>query len=369
MSTRRSPSLSSRSRRSQPRSMVLLAALGIAVAVLGACSEDESGPSKATASTQADPNTTTTPVTGAGEEWIAYQGVEPGIKLTRPDGTGSHVILGPPGEQNHPDWSPDGSRIAYAQYDTTESTVMTTDLQGEEPQPLVETVPAELEGLFWDNPAWSRDGKEVAMVGYDGDPNQVLPARSILAIADVATGELMVVDGLASADGRLHSFPRWSPDGQAMVLNIDRFEGDELVGTTVDITRREGVGWSAPESITEPGQFSRVDWHPTKDLIVFGDYDIGGFESTDKPTNLYTVRSDGSELTQITSFGPGEARASQPSWTSDGRILFTYVTGDNDEIREIAILNADGSGLTIVVPTDEIGQFNRPHPRMRFTNR
>jgi hypothetical protein len=79
--------------------------------VLSACSEDESGTSNAPASTQSGPDTTT-PVIGAGEEWIAYQGVEPGIKLTRPDGTGSHVILGPPGEQNHPDWSPDGSEIA-----------------------------------------------------------------------------------------------------------------------------------------------------------------------------------------------------------------------------------------------------------------
>ena len=152
-----------------------------------------------------------------------------------------------------------------------------------------------------------------------------------------------------------------------MVLNIDRFDGDVSVGATVDITRRKGSGWSAPESITEPGQFARVDWHPTEELIVFGDYDIGGVESTDEPTNLYTVRSDGSELTQITWFGPGEARASQPSWTADGRILFTYVTGDNDEVREIALLEADGSGLTIAVPADEIGQFNRPHPRMRPT--
>lgn len=367
MMMRTRPSLASRSRRSRARSIALLAVLGIALSVLSACSEDESGTSNAPASTQSGADTTTTPVIGAGEEWIAYQGVEPGIKLTRPDGTGSHVILGPPGEQNHPDWSPDGSEIAYVQYDETESTVMITDLQGENPRPVVETVPAKLGGLFWENPAWSRDGKEIAMVGYDGDPNQVLPARSILAIADVATGELTVVDELASADGRLHSFPRWSPDGQAMVLNIDRFDGDELAGATLDIVRRKGSGWSAPESITEPGQFARVDWHPTEDLIVFGDYDIGGVESTDEPTNLYTVRSDGSELTQITSFGPGEARASQPTWTSDGRILFTYVTGDNDEVREIALLNADGSGLTIAVPADEIGQFNRPHPRMRPT--
>lgn len=46
-------------------------------------------------------------------------------------------------------------------------------------------------------------------------------------------------------------------------------------------------------------------------------------------------------------------------------MIFTYVTGDDDEVREIALLNADGSGLEVVVSADEIGQHNRPHTRMR----
>jgi Tol biopolymer transport system component len=365
--TRTAPPSVSTSRRSRAPSKAMLAAIALTLSLLGSCSNDDPGQSSSTAPAQSHSDATATPVIGDGEEWIAYQGVEPGIKLTRPDGTGSHVILGPPGDQNHPDWSPDGAEIAYVQYDGTKSTVMITDLQGNNPRPLVNTALGRLDDLFWENPAWSRDGTEIAMVGYDGDPNQTLPARSVLAIADVLTGELTVIDELSSADGQLHSFPRWSPDGQAMVLNIDRFDGHELTGATVDVLRRKGSGWSTPESITELGPFSRVDWHPTDDLIVFADNDIGGVESTDEPTNLYTVRSDGSNLSQMTSFGPGEARASQPTWTSDGRILFTYVTGDNDEVREVAMMNADGSGRTVVVPADEIGQYNRPHPRMRPT--
>jgi dipeptidyl aminopeptidase/acylaminoacyl peptidase len=277
------------------------------------------------------------------------------------------VALRPPGDQVHFDWSPDGSEIAYVQVSDTGQTVMVTDLQGENPRPLVETFPPQLEGLMWDNPAWSRDGSEVAMVGYEGDPQNELPTRSLLVIVDVAGGELTVAGELVSAEGALHSFPRWSPDGDALVVNVDRFEGEdsEFVGSTVDIIGRSSDTWSAPESITDVGPFARVDWHPTEDLIVFGDHDIGAEESTDDPTNLYTIRPDGSELTQITPFGPGQARASQPTWTSDGRILFTHVTGDDDEVREIALIDADGSGLEIIVPADEIGDLNRPHPRMR----
>jgi Tol biopolymer transport system component len=304
-------------------------------------------------------------VVADGEEWIAFQGVPRGISLIRSDGSGGHVILGPPGDQNHPDWSPDGSEIAYVQYDESSSVVMVTDVAGENPRPVTESLAPDLEGLFWENPAWSRDGSEIAMVGYEGDPNQVAPARSVLAIVEVATGDVTVAGALSRAEGRLHSFPRWSPDGQAMVLNVDHFDGDSYEGGTVAVIRRNGEAWSAPDEITEVGQYSRVDWHPAEDLIVFGDYDIGGVESTDQPTNLYTIRADGSGRAALTSFGAGEQRATQPTWTLDGRVLFVYVTGDEDEVREIAVIKADGSGLEVVVAAGAIGQYNRPHPRMR----
>lgn len=349
----------------QTRKVIALSALAAAV-FGGACSDGEGASDGGSTTTMASSTTTeAATVIGGGEEWIVFQGRPKGLSLIRADGSGGHVILGPPGDQNHPDWSPEGSEIAYVQYDGTSSVVMITDLLGERPRSVVESFPAGLEGLFWDNPAWSRDGSEIAMVGYEGDPNKTPPARSVLAIAEVATGELTIVGELALPDGQLHSFPRWSPDDEAMVLNVDHFTGEAYDGSTVAVIRRSGDTWSDPEAITEVGQYGRVDWHPTEDLVVFGDFDIGGFQSTEDPTNLYTMRSDGSDRTPLTSFGAGEERATQPTWTSDGRILFTYVTGDDDGVREIALLNADGSGLEIVVAAGEVGRNNRPHPRMR----
>ncbi|WP_142460397.1 TolB family protein [Geodermatophilus aquaeductus] len=303
------------------------------------------------------------PSVGQDEPWIVFQGVELGLTLARPDGSGLHTILD--GETVHPDWSPDGSEIAYVEAEDGRGQVWLTDAAGEDPRPLLESSPAGLEDLYWENPAWSRDGARIAMIGYDGDPNDEAPARSVLAVVDIPTGDLTVAGELALADGRLHSFPRWSPDGDALVMNIDHFTGEIYDGATVAVSRSGGGGWTPPAAITDVGAFGRVDWHPSEDLIVFGDHDLGGDQSTDEPTNLFTIRPDGSERRPVTDFGPGEERATQPTWTSDGRILFTYVTGDGDLDRAIAQVDADGSNLEILIEPELVGSGNRPHPRLR----
>ncbi len=302
---------------------------------------------------------------GPSEPWIVYQGAPQGLSLARPDGTGNHVILGPPGEQLHPDWSPDGSQIAYVQATEAASAIWITDPQGSNPKPLLSEDPPDLSGLFWDNPAWSPDGLHIATIAYDGDPQRSLPARSLLAIVDVRSGDVDIAGELASADEGLHSFPRWSPDGSALMIIQNRFSGEDYLGGDIAIVRRAEAGWSAPDAITDVVESPRGDWHPSDDLIVFCTNDVGGVQVTDDPSELFTVRSDGTGLTQITEFGAGAERATQPSWTSDGRIIFTFITGNDDEQLNVAFINADGSDREIALGPNLVGLGNRPHPRLR----
>jgi WD40-like Beta Propeller Repeat len=340
--------------------------LGLVLLVGVACSGPSASEAPPSEPSAASSQPSEAPAVGDGQEWIVFQGAALGLSLIQPDGAGNHVILGPPGDQVHPDWSPDGSQIAYVQRDETGAQqILITDPQGMKPQPLLKDYPAKLSSLFWDNPAWSPDGSQIATVGYQGDPQAGLPKRSVLAIITVASGEITVVGELESSVGFLHSFPRWSPAGDAFVISLDHFKADEYVGGRIAVIRRTAAGWSKPKPITKVVGGPRADWHLTDDLIVFCTNDVGSLEVTDEPSNLFTVGSDGSKLTQITDYGPGKERASQPTWTTDGRIIFDHITGANDERGTVAFINSDGSGLQIAVPNEFIGESNRPHPRLR----
>jgi hypothetical protein len=133
----------------------------------------------------------------------------------------------------------------------------------------------------------------------------------VLAIVTVASGEITVLGELESSAGLLHSFPRWSPAGDAFVVVLDHFKGDESVGGRIAVIRRTDAGWSKPKPITKVVGGPRADWHPTDDLIVFCTNDVGSVQVTDEASNLFTVRSDGSKLSQITDYGPGKERASR----------------------------------------------------------
>ena len=95
-------------------------------------------------------------------------------------------------------------------------------------------------------------------------------------------------------------------------------------------------------------------------MIVFSTYDLGGFQSTDEASNLFTMRPDGRDRQQLTRYPPAGTRATQPSWTPNGKsIIFTKVDGSADEIRHVAFIRPDGSDLR-ELPLE--GTHNRLQP-------
>jgi Tol biopolymer transport system component len=293
---------------------------------------------------------------------IAYQwmaGSDDGIYLMAADGTGSRLLSGLPGSaQLHPDWSPDGSQIAFEAVGLKAADLDIASADGSHARTLVERNEACTTSTCGDAayPAWSPDGKRIAFVSYDFDGDTYTGAS--IEVVDVASGTRRVIHHEL---GVYLNYPRWSPDGRLLVFETSPVDGRSSWISVIDAGTRPGT----PTRLTDPSMFATFpDWRRAggADAIVFTTYDLGAFQQTDEPSNLYTIHPDGTGQRQLTQYGAADTRATQPSWTPDGRrILFTLVrqsSGQYDNPRRAAFIDADGTRLT------ELG-IDATHPRLQ----
>jgi Tol biopolymer transport system component len=294
-----------------------------------------------------------------GETWIAFQwmaGAGDGIFLVRPDGTGRHRIAANAARsQIHPDWSPDGKQLAFVAEtaaDRTEVWVVNAD-GGDARRVFACDVPCNQVGY----PDWAPDGRSIYF-GLDANTSADAPPTTFrVARYDLATKETTIV--LERKDGMSAEQPRISRDGTQVVYTRFRDVGADGAGSAVFVADLKG---GREHRLTEWELFgAHPDWS-INDLVVFNSRDLGAFQDTKAPANLYTIAVDGSELSQLTTFGSSDTRATQPRWTPDETgIVFTQVDGSGFGERRLAFIGADGSGRDWLTPSPLEGT----HPQLR----
>ena len=372
--------------RSRPSGLTVAVALGLllaaslVVALVGGLwhpsllADDRSSPSPAAVASEPSPGPTRIPVP-PGEPWIAYmasigEADEDRIWLVRPDGTGRHVLdTGLDGQQEHPDWSPDGLRIAFDHWthdvdhpNLDRIDVWVMDADGANARLVAGCVAPCLQVSM---PAWSPDGKSLAMVRFTILESGLWGPSSI-DVVDLATGERRTV--AQTADGRTAFYdPSWSPDGASIAVALETYPdatASSILSAELAIVPSDGA--SAPRVVSPPGIWvGGPVWHPTEDWIVFATrFEPSAPQSRSEPTELVRIRADGSAMEQVTSFGLGDVRAIQPSWTAGGSsLLYTQVNGFGaGQFPLLALIGLDGTDLGRIGFGDATDGRMRPTP-------
>lgn len=313
------------------------------------------------------PSASAAPTMRVGEPWIAYQWIQAGgdgIYLVRPDGTDSHALL-PAAKFSayHPDWSPDGAQIAFDAETDEGNEIWVVNADGTNAAAIVRrTTDCAISCGEVASPAWSPDGSKIAFVRFQLGASGL--EEAVIEVQDVASGDRWVLFRAPSKTAL--DDPRWSSDGQSIVFAMTQYPDTQInlgtaTGSAIAVISVTEKG-AKPVVLTDWSMFANYpDWRPGSNEIVFSTYGLGEFQATDEPSNLYTIKADGSGQTALTTFGRAEQRATQPTWTPDGsRIIFTLVgqQAGMDNPRHAAFIESNGSD------TVDIG-VSATHPRLR----
>ena len=251
------------------------------------------------------------------------------------DGTGRHRIPGGPANRWHPDWSPDGSHIAY---DTNRIADDVAEIGVVDPDGADEhLLPPCRETCYGKGgPAWSPDGRTIGFDSAEGatpDHTGDLCYVGLFDLATATTTRVMPHAGCDIAD----SYVRWSPNGGSFVFQRSGPEGLAVFRAAIDGTdERQLTTW---------GLGARPDWSPDGGSIVFmgaDDCDCG-----QQTVQLYMVQADGTNVRQLTQPPDGAADV-HPRWLLDeSAVLFSRCQPKGCEVRLVAPDGTDDRPLPV----------------------
>jgi Tol biopolymer transport system component len=254
---------------------------------------------------------------------IAFQmdfGLGAQIYTIKPSGLGIRQLTEVEGSAESPDWSPDGTRIAF---------------QTEDP------------GGLW---IVNADGSGLSQIASSGGQLAFTPDGTHLVYDcwDCAGGQgifLMEADGSDAPGTRLttnppgyegDTNPEVSPDGQTVTFVRRKSEGERQALFAVDIDGTD-VRMLVPYRFNV---FIKHDWAPDGAHIVFT-------SPIDGPANVYTIAPDGSDRTQLTHVAPGVA-AIAGSYSPDGRWIAFRLENPSVGLYRLEKMRPDGSDRSVV---------------------
>ena len=285
----------------------------------------------------------------------------PRLWVVNPDGSGErklpHIARS---EDVAPDWSPDGSRIAFTRCAVKcELWVVRADGTGAKrigPSCLRRPDDACLDR---GTASWSPDGRRLAFGQGSAPRNNRVRDPEIYVMNADGSGVRRVTSmsvGMAYAIDLF--WPIWSPNGRQLVFEVQHFEtADPPNRRALFVVNVDGSGLRqlTPWSMNAGG---RPDWSPDGTRILFRTVST----SNRHHGNLYTINPDGTGLRRLTNY-PAPKTLLNGSFSPDGKwIAFSRFT--DGPYPSVYVMRADGTAVRRV--SSNVGIYDLDWgPRLR----
>jgi Tol biopolymer transport system component len=272
---------------------------------------------------------------------IAYSHF-PRLWVVNPDGTGERKLPHlPQSSDDNPDWSPDGSTIAFDRCATRcEVWTIKSDGTGARrlgPNCLRRTDPGCRDRA---TPAWSPSGKQIAFSGGSGPLRNGTPEFNEVYVMNAdGTHAHPITSVTASKPFAMDvQSPMWSPDGKQLVFEVwNLSNADPPNRRALYVVNSDGSGLRQLTDWSLNGGDS-PDWSPDGSSILFRTISV----SNKHHGNLYTIHPDGTGLKQLTNY-PAPKTVLTGSFSPDGNwIVFSRFT--SGPYPAIYLMHSDGSG-------------------------
>jgi dipeptidyl aminopeptidase/acylaminoacyl peptidase len=206
------------------------------------------------------------------------------------DGTNVRRLTTTEGMDDHPAWSPDGTRIAFTSFRSGHGDIWVMGANGTGQTNLTnDFLPAT---SFEHSPAWSPDGSRIA---YSSDIDNFAYVK-LWTMRPDGSDKRRVLPATAGTDV-IDMEPSWSPDGSKLAFRrIGNGDSDILIAT---------LSTQAVTRLHMDGVQTYPSWSPDGKLIAFS-------SSHENPmSDIYAMKPDGTGLVRLTT---GESSSWRPRW-------------------------------------------------------